>query len=67
VEVSFRFARLPLLLHDHCPGRGATTGNFAYSFDSLEEAIAEIVQCKETFWCSFSEKPLFFPPTCINH
>jgi hypothetical protein len=67
VEVSFRFDRLPHLLHDHCPGRGATAGTFAYSFGSLEEAIAEMVHCKETFWCSFCEKPLLFPPMFITH
>jgi hypothetical protein len=61
VEVNFRFDRLPHLLHDHSPGRGATAGAFAYSFDSLDEAISEMVQCKDTFWCSFCEKPLFFP------
>jgi hypothetical protein len=66
VKVNFRFHRLPHLLHDHCPGRGATTGAFAYSLDSLDEAIAELVQGKETFWCSFCEKPVFFPPVVHN-
>jgi hypothetical protein len=67
VEVSFHFHRLPQRLHDHCPGQGSRAGAYAYSFDNLDEAISELVECRDTFWCSFCEKPLFFPPTCIEH
>jgi hypothetical protein len=26
-----------------------------------------LITCKDTFWCTFCEKPLFFPPLCTNH
>jgi hypothetical protein len=61
VEVALRFHRLPQRFHEYCPRRGARAGAYAYSFDRSDEAIAELLARKNTFWCSFCEKPLSFP------
>jgi hypothetical protein len=67
LEVAFRFHRLPRRFHEHCPGRGARAGAYAYEFDSSDEAIVELLMGKDTFWCTFCENPLFFHPLCTHH
>jgi hypothetical protein len=57
LEVAFRFHRLPRRFHDHCPGRGARAGEYAYEFGSAHEAIVELLTCKNTFWCTFARSP----------
>jgi hypothetical protein len=51
VVVNFRFHNLPHRFHEHCPGRGARAGAYVYNCGSSDEAIAELLTCKDIFWC----------------
>jgi hypothetical protein len=67
IRVFILFGRLPQKHHYHCPGRLSWNGEYQHKFESHEEAISELVNSKDVFWCEFCEKPLFFPPSCKEH
>jgi hypothetical protein len=49
VEVNFHFSNLPLRFHGHCPWRGVRVDTYVYSCDDADEAISELLTCKDMF------------------
>jgi hypothetical protein len=53
--------------HRDYPGRGTWHAKMFKDYASPADAIKELVELKETMWCSHCERGLFFPNTCSVH
>jgi hypothetical protein len=50
-----------------CPGRGLWNAYHETMFQTVDDAIHQLLVLKELFWCSHCGKPLFFPCSCQEH
>jgi hypothetical protein len=54
-------------LHRDSPGRGTKHAEMCKDYASPADAIEELVELKETMWCSHCKRGLLFPNTCPDH
>jgi LSD1 subclass zinc finger protein len=64
--LSFRFETMNYRLHKHCPGKGSYVGTLRLTFHTIDDAVRDLVSCKDTHWCQHCGKGLFFGNTCPN-
>ena len=69
IELSFRCDKhnFENKLHSHCPGSGFYGMKCSTLFLNPDLAIGELVTDQNFFWCSYCQKPLFFPHLCLDH
>jgi hypothetical protein len=53
--------------HRRCPGRGTWHAVLSTSYSSPADTVKDLVELKETLWCSHCERGLFIPKTCAIH
>jgi hypothetical protein len=67
VRVWCRFDMFHNKVHRDCPGRGTWHAEMCKDYASPADDIKELVELKETMWCSHCERGLFVPNTCSDH
>jgi hypothetical protein len=69
VCIQFKYdpTNFALKFHTHCPGAGPWHANSKKLFTSIAEAITELVNQKDQFWCQYCSRGLFFPQLCFHH
>jgi hypothetical protein len=67
IQLKYDPANFALKFHTHCPGAGPWHANSKKLFTSIAEAITELVNHKDQFWCQYCCRGLFFSPSCFHH
>jgi hypothetical protein len=53
--------------HRICPGRVTWHAELSTEYATTADAVKDLVELKETLWCSHCERGLFIPKTCATH
>jgi hypothetical protein len=64
VRIRFHFQAIQYRLHRECPGEGLWEGDLRHTFSTFDDAIRELANEKQKYWCQHCSKGLFFPNTC---